>query len=52
MCLGEAAQQHLSGDGDKRGLKGPLLAAIQGQFVSLTVEARPKTREQLEPRRD
>lgn len=49
MCLGEAAEEHLSGDSDKRGLKGPLLDAIQRQFVSPAAEARPKTGEQLEP---
>lgn len=50
--MGEASGEHLSGHCDKRELKGALLNAIQEQFVSLAVKARPKTCEQLEPRRD
>lgn len=42
MCLGEAAHEHLSGDGDKRRVEGALLRSIQGQFVSLAVEAKPE----------
>lgn len=48
----EAAEEHLSGDSDKRGVEGALLGAIQRQFVRQAVEARPKTHEQLEPWRD
>lgn len=36
MCLGEAAEEHLSADSDKGGLKGPFFfspAAIHRQFV-------------------
>lgn len=36
----------------KGGIEGALLATIQRQFVSLAVEVRPKTCEQLEPCRD
>lgn len=36
----------------QKGVEGALLDAIQRQFVSPAVEARPKTREQLEPWRD
>lgn len=57
----KVGRRHVSGRGSRgafvrrqwqKGVEGALLDAIQRQFVSLAAEARPKTREQLEPCRD